>query len=110
MSNPRWYLVEAVDFVRHLVPFLAPHYYPAMTGSVLFKGHSDNDLDIIIYPHTTMHVNLIEVRRLLRKAGLFRRVDRATVVEHWRKAGSDDDKWVEVWDYLGKRVDIFMLK
>ena len=43
---------EAVKFIQWLEPQLAAkHIHCALTGSVLYKGASNNDLDVIIYPH-----------------------------------------------------------
>lgn len=45
-----WTLQEGIEFCRELEKIVNPlRYYTALTGSVLQKGHSDNDLDIVLY-------------------------------------------------------------
>lgn len=43
---------EAIHFVQWLEPQLAEkHFHCALTGSTLYKGFSNKDIDIIIYAH-----------------------------------------------------------
>lgn len=43
---------SAVALIRELEPkFFAHNYHTALTGSVLYSGASDKDLDIVLYPH-----------------------------------------------------------
>lgn len=47
-----WTLEQAIDAMRRLEAKLAPHgYHVGLIGSVLTKGKSDKDLDIVVYPH-----------------------------------------------------------
>ncbi len=47
-----WTLELAVKLVKKLEPELSNSgYHCALTGSVLYKGSSEKDLDIVIYPH-----------------------------------------------------------
>lgn len=49
-STP-WSFDEALEVIRELAPLLAKHGWGVgLTGSVLLKGSSDNDLDLIVYP------------------------------------------------------------
>jgi hypothetical protein len=43
-----WTLEDAVGFIRMLNEKIMPRYYSGITGSVLFAGRSDNDLDVLI--------------------------------------------------------------
>lgn len=44
---------EALKFIRTLEEKVKPYgFHCGLTGSVLYKGYSEKDLDIIIYPHT----------------------------------------------------------
>jgi hypothetical protein len=104
-----WSLVDALDLIHKLWPKLQPHYYIGLTGSVLREGQSPNDLDLIVYPASTQRGDKDFVARVLREAGLQRRVTVEYVHLRWRKKGSDDTKHVEVWEYGGKKVDIFFL-
>ncbi len=109
-KDPVWRIGEALSFLRMLWDVLEPlGYYVGLTGSVMTKGHSSNDLDIIIYPASTKKLDRARLLNGLEVAGLKQRFRRDTVVQAWRGLGSDDEKHVEVWVYQGKRVDIFFL-
>lgn len=46
------HLDDAINFVQWLEEQLAPKgIHVGLTGSVLYHDQSDNDLDIILYPH-----------------------------------------------------------
>lgn len=46
-----WDLVDAINQCRRINQMILPlGYAVGLTGSVLFKGGSDNDLDLILYP------------------------------------------------------------
>ena len=50
--NAAWTLNEGVEIAQLLEPICVKHgYHVALNGSVLYRGHSRNDLDIIIYRH-----------------------------------------------------------
>lgn len=47
----KWMLSEGIEICSALKPMLEPFgYCIGLTGSVLFKGESENDLDLILYP------------------------------------------------------------
>ncbi len=84
----------------------------ALTGSVLFKGSSTKDLDLVLFPVQKPplwdHVaETEELAHLLVDCGLNRVHTRDVVTARWRRIGSADTKHVEVWEYNGKRVDLF---
>ncbi len=46
-----WELIEAIQLVRRInEATLSCDYAVGLTGSVLFKGYSNKDLDLILYP------------------------------------------------------------
>lgn len=63
-----------------------------------------------MFPHDTGSVNLDLVRNTLKRVGLTPNTSRAKVAAIWERKGSLDSKHVEVWDYNGKRVDLFFLR
>lgn len=101
---------NALDFVRGLADYFRPHKIAvALTGSVLEKGRSEKDIDIILYPYdTSKALPFTHVQAMLRTRGLTPRYDVGVVRERWRKLGSGDMKHVEVWrTSSGRRVDVF---
>jgi hypothetical protein len=81
----------------------------ALAGSVLTKGSSRSDLDIIIYPHVKREHDYETLAAALRQQNMTQLHDRNVVTAAWRRKGSFDDKHVEVWEFQGKRVDVFFL-
>ncbi len=107
--NTLWTRAEALALLAVLSEKLAPRYHPALAGSVLIKGASDKDLDIVVYPNSTDDVDMGFVATKLGELGLTKLHDVEVVHARWRRLGSRDAKHVEVWDYHGKRVDVFFL-
>ena len=105
----KWTIPSARLLVRSLLERLAPLYYVGLTGSVLRNGFSGNDLDLIVYPSSSVRQDKDFVVQALVDAGLKRRSSREFVKAIWQRKGSDDEKHVEVWEYEGKKVDIFFL-
>lgn len=108
-----WTLESGVAFVRRL-QLVASYagYEVALAGSVLTRGRSSKDLDVVLFPRSTSVVNLEGLRILLTSTGILRLAhDRDTVTARWRRIGSDDEKHVEVWVTAeGLRVDLFFLR
>lgn len=105
-----WTLREGVVFLQHLQLHVGPvGFHVALAGSVLLKGGSKKDLDIIIYPHTTQHQNYETLRMALQRAGLRPNMSAAEIKRAWEKKLSWDQKHVESWTYIYKRVDLFFL-
>lgn len=97
-------------FLAITKPLRDAGFIPALTGSVLTYGKSDNDLDIVIYPEIRGKGNVADVKRVLQENGLKLSWDRTIVTQKWRNHGSADTKWVEVWRTQSKKkVDIFFL-
>lgn len=109
MSGGKWTQENAFRFVRRLEGYLKPHYHVALAGSLLHRGFSNHDIDVMIFPHRTNHNNLEEVQGLLGSVPDMRPwIPVEAVHRQWRKLGSDDTKHVEVWRYNGRRVDVFL--
>ncbi len=149
---PMWTLDQAVAFINELLPDArAAGWNLALNGSVLYKGQSDNDVDVIAHPMVKRGVGLIadtatepyelllaisqtlqpsvdDLRAVLVKHGLRPKWTVEEVHDFWRKAGSLDEKHVEVWLWTGvwradaghesdltdvwtvKRVDLFIMR
>lgn len=106
-----WFLQGALDFIRDLSDAVrAVGFDVALAGSVLKKGHSKKDIDIVLFPLRTDKMNHSRLHKALLSFGMTQLLDQTSVTLLWRKAGSDDCKRVEVWDYKGKRVDLFFLE
>lgn len=111
-----WTLGDALILVRELEPkFQVEELHLGITGSVLFTGESKKDLDFIVYPHTTHTFTSYEwvsknVGEILEAYGMERVADVKKVHKIWRRKNSDDLKWCEVWEYQGKRIDVFIMK
>jgi predicted nucleotidyltransferase len=108
-----WTLDEAATFCHDLLPAVkAVGYYVGVTGSVLYGDAraSSHDLDLIIYPTSTVHSNADALTAALTAHGMRRLYDVDVVQARWRKLGSDDEKHVEVWAWGRKRVDLFFLR
>jgi DNA polymerase/3'-5' exonuclease PolX len=103
-----WTIEEAIKFSSELEEHLGGVYHVALAGSVLTKGTSSKDIDVIIFPHTNGEGRLDDIRERLTSFEMILKVDHEKVKEKWREGGSKDTKMVEIWKYGKKRVDIFM--
>lgn len=84
-------------------------WYCALAGSVLFKGHSDHDLDLIFYPHNSTDYKLNYLYQALEEVGLIRWKTKEEVHLEWRiKRKSSDEKHVEIWMKGARRVDVII--
>jgi hypothetical protein len=58
MQPPLWQLSEAVEVLREVESIITPYgFHCGLTGSVLYKGESNKDLDIILYPHANSYTD-----------------------------------------------------
>lgn len=124
-----WTLRQARALINKLEAELTRvDWHVALAGSVLLRGRSSNDLDLIVYPHTSTKVwrpfadslrydlGYEALYRTLVKCGLTQLADAARVKTAWVEGGvkrgpSPDQKWVEVWMYDDdQRVDIFVMR
>ena len=110
LRHPGWTHSLAIEFIHMLrKPLKNAGYDVGMTGSVLWDGTSNKDLDIIVFPLTTEKQDIEAVHRQLESCGLRLGLDREQITKIWRRKGSLDNKHVEYWEYRGRRVDIFYL-
>lgn len=105
-----WSLEQAVELCRLLSAHLKPvGYAVGLTGSVLTAGQSKKDLDLIVFPLDTSAADGRRLNECLLEFG-FRLLYTTDVVRaRWARLGSQDAKVVSVWQYEGKRVDLFFL-
>jgi hypothetical protein len=104
-------LTGALILARVLEEALAPvGFHVGLIGSVLIKGQSSNDLDLVLFPNSTAKIDVLEVWQQLHKAGLRPVKTRAQVARAWEYSGSRDAKHVEVWMYQNRRVDLFFMR
>ena len=117
-SKILWTFADAINFITELSNALVPaNYEVALAGSVLKRGSSQKDLDIILFPRSITHAaspttyrNLQEARAIMRAdLGMTCVLDEVQVKKEWKAKGSSDQKHVEVWRYRDKRIDIFFL-
>jgi len=107
-----WRAREAAVFVRKLqIEVQKVGWHTGITGSVLQKGNSDNDLDLILYPHVQTAGDYDGLVGCLGTFGLVRLFTSEDVARHWKEKGSLDTKHVEVWvDRDKHKIDMFILK
>ena len=112
MSGP-WTLDEALALIAVVQPeLLKVKAYCGLTGSVLFKGSSLKDVDIIVYPHSTEEPTpFVDIASALKAAGLQLVFPWDYVREYWRSKGIKTRRRVEIWRTrkTHKRVDIMYM-
>lgn len=107
MTESIWTLDEAVELVRSLhLPLSKIGWALGIAGGVLWRGHSAHDLDLVLVPYVKQESDLTAVSTLLWDLGWQRTHDVKQMHASWRSRGLSDTKHVEVWTYLGRRVDI----
>jgi hypothetical protein len=109
--NSSWTLDEGLQLLRTLRPaVLRVGFTVALGGSLAYKGFSEKDADIIIFPMSADKIDFEALYSVLNEFGLKQVYDREQVVARWRAIGSTDTKHVEVWSYGDKRVDFLFLR
>ncbi len=112
--KPKWILEDGLVFVRMLVPLVTEAGCSiALGGSVLKRGSSDKDIDIILHPLVSNRGSFEwkdKAKKALETGGLKLMHSVEVVHAKWRKQGSIDEKHVEVWVYEGRRVDVFFME
>ncbi len=111
-------LEQAVSFIREFEPILAKHgIHSALTGSVLYKGLSTKDFDIILYPRDPKKcMGINSVRNLLMQIGFeMVRCAAGSGMRYNKKnstfipSGEDKEgRVVDIMEYRGYRVDVFL--
>ena len=111
-----WEQDLAIELFRDLEPMLAlVGWHAALGGSVMLKGRSAKDLDVVVYPHRRglrrpSRKQLAWLHDACTKAGMhqIRTAARLKRMPQWRESG--DQKHVEIWSARGgRRVDLFVL-
>lgn len=111
MKRSHWSRDEALVFLAALAPLLREAGFGvALGGSVLVRGESSNDLDVVVFPFTTERFELGAARIAFQVLGMRPLYTEETVKKRWRQLGSNDMKHVEIWEHQNKRIDIFFLK
>jgi hypothetical protein len=94
-------LEDGVRICREMEERLAPiGYHAGLTGSLLFRGRSNKDADIIIYPHQIAH--RLPPKIIMEALGV-------AITTYPQNEASCTDKQIAVCDYNGSRVDLFFL-
>lgn len=105
-----WTLADALPLLREVQAAVEPlGYHVGLAGSVLTKGFSYNDMDMILYPASNAQQPKREIVAALVALGMRQVHTREKVHAVWKRKGSNDTKHVEKWDYRGKTVDVFFL-
>lgn len=111
-----WDMKRALAFVRKLERVLSVRgWHVALAGSVLHKGRSKKDIDVVVFPHDASDFDRCELAYGLGLAGMRPWRSASELQTHWRKNGSLDIKHVETRTIrTGKtalrRVDVLVLK
>lgn len=109
MSN-KITLEKSIEICREIEDKLKPiSYHCGLTGSTLYKGESEKDIDIIVYPHQIS--NTVSLNKILETLGVY--------TEMYGTQGcqkpitirpSTTDKLVVVCEYKGIRIDLFVMQ
>lgn len=112
MKRPKpWTREEAIALCQVLWDYLEPKgWHVGLTGSVLTKGSSDKDLDILVYPRSTANADIALLRQSLKEFGMKLVFERDFILKMWRRVGSNDEKFVESYEINGQRVDVFVVQ
>lgn len=108
-----WTREDACVFLEKLCRLLEPvNWYAGVTGSVVERGSSTKDLDMIIYPfRTDRPFAKEEAYAVFRSLGFRCLMPASAIRQIWRKLGSGDEKHIEAWiDKSRRRVDFFFLR
>lgn len=99
-----WTRQEAVKLINALWDKCQVHgYYIALTGSVLLYGESDNDLDLVLYPSSSLHTDYRPVIDIIAgHVGVF------TVHAVERKANTDYKLVVGIVCTDKRRIELFI--
>lgn len=97
-----WSLREALVLCHELETQLLLHNaHVGLTGSILFKGHSDDDLDIIVYPSkTTKPFSVHEILGVVSRLGFGN-------FKHGKCYEKDDNKLVISCYRAVQKLDLF---
>ena len=110
-----WVLSSGAELVVQLREEFAARHLPlhlGILGSVVYRGWSANDIDIVVYPHRSDEpLDMPLIYSAFSSVGLRQIHDMARVHRAWQRQGSSDKKHVEVWaDSHRKLIDFFFMK
>jgi hypothetical protein len=116
-----WTQREGIEVVQALELHFAREapdtWHAALGGSVLHKGRSEKDLDVIVIPHAAdkspiNHAFIIRaLDPLLVSFGWKKFLSTRDVHEDWERRGITDEKHVSIWLAAdGRRVDVLVLR
>lgn len=106
-----WTLDAALLLIKELSPLLLEVGFDAgLLGSVLLRGESTHDLDLVVFPQDASCYDLQQARNAMGKAGMTILWHRHEIAGFWHKKRSGDTKHVEVWAHFLRRVDVFFLR
>lgn len=107
-----WTQIEAIELLKELEPNLAAvGFHCALAGSVLYRGTSEKDLDVIIYPHTYKKQSPPDNSIAETILKLFFQSHKISACGSESSAQERDDKTVKWLVSKGnKKVDFFFLK
>lgn len=108
-----WSLVDAVSLINELLPEAqAAGWGLGLHGSVLYRGYSSADVDVIAYPlqkRADALPRLEDLQGVLDGHGFRLKWDVADVQAYWRVKGILDEKRVQVyWTVDNMRIDRHM--
>lgn len=103
-----WTLNAAVDFIRFLEPVLAKAgFHCGLTGGSIFKGTSDKDVDVIVYPHQSGMPNQPDREAAWDAIHKLLKPDKSCKCEGVSQIRDHKDvRWVQ---WQGKRADFLFL-
>lgn len=107
-----WTLSDGVEVAKFIEKILLAHDLKAhccLGGSVLHKGWSSKDLDIMIYPHDTGNYDRDKIFDCLVANGFSKDEEWSQAYRGMNSGGEDTEFRVEVFYHQKKRVDIFFL-
>ncbi len=103
-----WTLEEGLEFCRWLRPYVQTAGYDVgLTGSILYWGESDKDLDVILYPYNSEKQDRNKLYMMLTQTLMSCTATAAYVQTQWK---TGDKKHVEKWEKDGKRIDLFFMQ
>lgn len=111
MKREGWSLEQGIEVCRLIQAAVQPlGFHVGLAGSVLTKGASSKDLDVIVYPHNrTSRPPVAAIHEALNGIGVVLTWDREFINKIRVEKGSTDTKHVEAFLYQGKRIDVFFL-
>lgn len=106
LDIPIWSLEEGIEFCRAAEKLLPSLAHVALGGGVLWRGSSNNDLDVVIYPHAAPDPEFTP-KRIRELLGTLLDPSPWMPCDHEEY---DDSKTVIKGSHNGKPIDFFFLQ